>query len=329
MRTLSRTSPALTTGSCACVNNALPGASNCTPSFQPSPHVRSLPDHRRCHLDQLQLAGCILSFGGDTIRRPAPIEGIIPHAGNRSADRSPRQCSRCARAARSPEPSCDFAQASCTVAEPIPAKHKLALVDLKPGDLDHSCTAWWWAKQLRPSRAAVCSQRATFATAPAATPRSGIRSPSLCPMPRPGPAAHSWDTTAPTARWARATTGSCFRSSSARTATSSACRRRSKKSWATAAPGTAIARMVRATRGTPGCRKWSRRYWRRAHSHRARLPQHRRRPLPHPSGRLRRHAPGRAGALRPSRRIHPSPQRRRRNRAEPRLPECAGHDADG
>jgi len=28
-----------------------------------------------------------------------------------------------------------FAQASCTVAEPIPAKHKLALVDLKPGDL--------------------------------------------------------------------------------------------------------------------------------------------------------------------------------------------------
>ncbi len=59
------------------------------------------------------------------------------------------------------------------------------------------------------------------------------------------------------------------------------------------------------------------------------LPQHRRRPLPHPPGRLRRHAPGRAGALRLARRLHPSSQRRRRHCAQPRLPECTVEHADG
>ena len=62
---------------------------------------------------------------------------------------------------------------------------------------------------------------------------------------------------------------------------------------------------------------------------RSRLSQHRRHPLPHPPGRLRRHAPGRAGALRLARRLHSSSQRRRRHRAQPWLPECAGKHADG
>ena len=53
------------------------------------------------------------------------------------------------------------------------------------------------------------------------------------------------------------------------------------------------------------------------------LPQHRWHSLPHPPGWLRWHAPGRAGSLRPSRRIHPPSQRRRSHRAQPRLPERA------
>ena len=62
---------------------------------------------------------------------------------------------------------------------------------------------------------------------------------------------------------------------------------------------------------------------------RSHLPQPRRHPLSHPPGRLRRHAPGRAGALRLARRLHPPSQRRRRHRAEPGLPECAVEHADG
>ncbi len=61
----------------------------------------------------------------------------------------------------------------------------------------------------------------------------------------------------------------------------------------------------------------------------ARFPQSRRHSLSHPPGRLRRHAPGCAGALRLAGRVHSSPQRGRRDGAEPGLPERAGQHADG
>ena len=49
----------------------------------------------------------------------------------------------------------------------------------------------------------------------------------------------------------------------------------------------------------------------------------------HPPGWVRRHAPGRAGALRLAGRLHSPSQRGRRNGAEPGLPARAGKHADG
>ena len=74
---------------------------------------------------------------------------------------------------------------TCTVTEAIPAKHKLALVDFKPGSW-FLCTAWWSAKLRRQSRAEACSPRAMSVIAPVATQRKGTPFRSHCPTPRHG-----------------------------------------------------------------------------------------------------------------------------------------------
>jgi altronate hydrolase len=48
--------------------------------------------------------------------------------------------------------------ATCAITTAVPAKHKMALVDLKPGDLIF-CTAWWWAKRLNHPRGGVLTTR--------------------------------------------------------------------------------------------------------------------------------------------------------------------------
>ncbi len=108
---------------------------------------------------------------------------------------------------------------SCPVTQEIPAKHKMALVDLKPGDLirmygmvvgevvaAHSARRAAFDAQRAPSRRSIFCRRA-------------IRSRLRCPMLRPGHRAPSWAITAPMARWARAITGWCCRLFFARTAT--------------------------------------------------------------------------------------------------------------
>ena len=106
---------------------------------------------------------------------------------------------------------------ACTVTEAIPAKHKLALVDFKPGEL-------------------VLMYGMVVGEATAAIPRGGLLStrnvrhrtggytakgiPFVRTARRLGMDCRtSMATTERTARWEHATTGSCFLSSSAKTAT--------------------------------------------------------------------------------------------------------------
>ena len=134
-----------------------------------------------------------------------------------------------------------FGPGSCPVTENIPPKHKLALIDMKPGDLVIMYGMVVGEATQPIPRGGLLSTRNTRHRTGGYTAQRHPVSFTL-PDASPGPAAPSWATTAPTARSAPATTGSSFRSSSARTATSTACAKRSKKNSATAARRTAIAR---------------------------------------------------------------------------------------
>ena len=149
----------------------------------------------------------------------------------------PRQRTGCPYAACPRRCCVVLADGSCTVTEPIPVKHKMALIDLAPGDVVRIYGMVVGEAVVPIPRGGLISTRTIRHRAGDYT----ATAPACCvPSPRPlhGPGAPSWAITALTARWARATTGSCCRSSSARTATSSACARLSKKNSATARANT-------------------------------------------------------------------------------------------
>lgn len=92
-----------------------------------------------------------------------------------------------------------YGEHSCTVVEDIPAKHKLAIVDLAPGDFVF-LYGMVVGEAVVAIPAADLSPHAPFAIAPATTHRRACRSHFSCLTLRRGPRAPSWAITALTAR---------------------------------------------------------------------------------------------------------------------------------
>ena len=222
------------------------------------------------------------------------------------------------------------ASGSCPVTEAIPVKHKLALVDLQPGDLIRMYgMVVGEVVQAIPRGGLLSTRNVRHRADPytatrqpvsfAAARRIGMERPDVHGLSsRRWPGGHAQLLAGAAAGVLREPQRGAHEGSA----------RRRTRLWQRAQFLSAVCAPAGAASDASG------------NGHRAeeaaaaaqcgaRLSQSRRHSLPHPPGRLRRNAPGCAGAVRIAGRVYSSSQRRRRHGAEPGLPECAGRHADG